>query len=170
MRTFVLITAILLGAGFAKAQSLKKYPIAETGASVYMFCEPKFKLSFSPDSSGVYTADCEKDDVTYSIIYIRLLSPPETLNQAEALLIAYMDFLKTEFDIVSAAGYGKGHRLNNDDNTRGIVDYWKHKDGEDWKVKGWTDGKRIAVLYGYSKKELPEPKLNVFLDGFRFGN
>ena len=69
--------------------------------------------------------------------------------------------------ITKSAGYGKGHRLKDNENTRGVIDYWEDNDKNNWKVKGWTDGKFICVLYAYSSKELPEQKVNVFLDGFR---
>jgi len=106
-------------------------------------------------------------DVTYGIICVKLLNTVADLQMAEDLLIAYMDFLKQSFEITSTAGYGKGHRLNNNESTRGIIDYWKDKENNNWKVKGWTDGKHIGVLYAYTNKALPEQKVNVFLDGFR---
>ncbi|MES1218659.1 MAG: hypothetical protein ABUT20_24360, partial [Bacteroidota bacterium] len=89
------------------------------------------------------------------------------LSTAEETAVSYLDFLKTQFKIKAAVGYGKGHRLNNNENTRGIIDYWTDDENENWKVKAWTDGKFITVLYVYSNKELPEAKVNVFLDGLR---
>jgi hypothetical protein len=46
-----------------------------------------------------------------------------------------------------------------------VIDYWTVRKNN-WKVKGWTDGKFIAVLYAIPK-ELPESKVNVFLDGLQ---
>ena len=71
------------------------------------------------------------------------------------------------FEITKAAGYGKSLRLNNNEKTRGIIDYWEDKDKDKWKVKAWTDGKYIGFMYTYSKKEMPEQKMNLFLDSFR---
>ena len=112
--------------------------------------------------------DCEKNEVHYCVICIKLLHPLSDLNLAEQMLMEYMNYLKLNFEIKSSAGYGKGHRLNNNENTRGILDYWTDKDKNEWKVKGWTDGKFVGVLYGYSNKPLPEPKLNAFLESLRF--
>jgi hypothetical protein len=86
---------------------------------------------------------------------------------SEDLLMAYLDYLKSSFNITKAVGYGKGHRLAGNENTRGIVDYWEDELNSSWKVKGWTDGKYVAVLYAYSAHNLPEAKVNAFLDGFR---
>ena len=148
-------------------QSLKKYPIGNSGCSLYIYCEPKFTVEKSTDSSLVYTGECVKDDISYGIVCVKLLNPVSDLTMAEDLVISYLDYLKENFNIINAAGYGKGHRLNNKENTRGILDYWEDKDKDKWKIKAWTDGKFIGFMYAYSKKELPEAKVNVFLDSFR---
>jgi len=151
-----------------EAQSLKKYTIGDSGCSLYTYCETKFNVDYSEDSSKVYTGECEKDGVTYGVICVKLLNPSPDLVMAEDLLISYLDFLKGSFEIQKAAGYGRGHHLNNNENTRGILDYWEDKDKNVWKIKAWTDGKFIGFLYAHSKKGLPETKVNVFLEGFRF--
>ena len=158
----------LFAASIAHSQGLKKYGVAETGSVVYMYCAPKWDVDLSEDSSKVYTAECKKDDLSHGVIFIKLLHPVSDLKVAEQMLIDYMDYLKLNFEIISATGYGKGHLLNGEDNTRGVLDYWTDADKNAWKVKGFTDGKQIAVLYAYSNKPLPEPRINVFLESFRF--
>jgi len=159
----------LLGVLHCPAQSLKKYAINNSGCQVYMFCDPlKFDEDYSQDSSKVYTAECVKDEVSYGVICAQLLVPVEDLATAEDMTASYLDYLKTDFEITSAAGYGRGNSLNSDENTRGITDYWKDKENNNWKVKAWTNGKFIVVLYVTSKKELPEEKVNVFLNSLRF--
>ncbi len=149
------------------SQSLKKIPISTSGCSLYTFCEMKFDSSRSPDSSQVFAGECTKEDITYGTICVKLVNPPESLQMSEDLLIAYLDFLKGSFGITKAAGYGKGHRLNNNENTRGILDYWADAEKNNWKVKAWTDGKFIGVMYVYCLKEIPENKVNAYLEGFR---
>ena len=152
------------------SQSIKKYPIGDSGCSAYFFCTPsKFDMSYSDDSSKVYTGDCKAaDSLTYGVICIKLKEKVADIQQAEDLTISYLDYLKKNFDISSAAGYGKGHRLEGKENTRGIIDYWKDKTGDDWKIKAWTDGKFIGVLYVYANGSLNETnRVNLFLDGFR---
>ncbi|MBL7746219.1 MAG: hypothetical protein JNM19_02225 [Chitinophagaceae bacterium] len=149
------------------SQTLKKYSIGASGCSAYIYCGPTFDLSKSQDSSTVYAGECTQDGVSYGVICVKLLSPVTDLDMAESLIIQYADFLKANFEITKSAGYGKGHRLNNNENTRGILDYWEDKEQNNWKIKAWTDGKYIGFLYAYSKKELPESKINLFLDGFR---
>jgi hypothetical protein len=150
------------------AQTLKKVPISNSGCSLYTFCELKFEKEYSEDSSLVYVGECAKDGMTYGLICVKLLQPADDLDRAEESLISYLDYLKTSFKILQSAGYGRGHRLANNENTRGVIDYWEDSDKNNWKIKGWTNGKYIGVLYGYSSKELNETKLNIFLEGFRF--
>lgn len=127
----------------------------------------KFEIGKSQDSSIVYTGECVKDEVSYGIICVKLLNPLTDLSAAEDLLIAYADYLKEGFDIIQTSGYGRGHFLNNNENTRGIIDYWGDKKKQNWKIKAWTDGKIIGFLYVFSKKQIPEGMANVYLDSFR---
>jgi hypothetical protein len=98
---------------------------------------------------------------------IRLLNKRDDLDMAESLLVSYLDFLKTRFEVVSATGYGKAHGLAGHENTRGIFDHWVGKDHLKWKIEAWTDGQYIGVLSAKPSKELPEMKVNAFLAGFR---
>jgi hypothetical protein len=163
---FLLLLQNCFSASFS--QSLKKYPIGSSGCSAYFFCDPgTFEMSYSDDSSKVYTGECVNDGTSYGIICVKLSVPAADLTAAEDVLVNYLDYLKTSFKIVSAAGYGKGHRLKDREDTRGMIDYWVDEEKNNWKIKGWTDGKFIAVFYAYTKKELPETKVNVFLDSYR---
>jgi hypothetical protein len=161
--------ALLLLVFFSKSwgQQLKKYAIGGSGCFAYFYCDPgPFEEKYSEDSSIVYTAQCTaSDSTTYGIICVKLTSPIPDLSIAENLLVSYLDYLKKAFEIVSFAGYGRGHRLKGREDTRGIIDYWKDEAKSNWKVKGWTDGKIISVLFANGKNELPETKVNIFLDG-----
>ncbi|MBI1341858.1 MAG: hypothetical protein GC171_02870 [Terrimonas sp.] len=151
------------------AQKLQKYPIGNSGCQAYNFCDPgEFELNRSEDSSAVWTAACTVDSVTYGIICVKLYDETSDLSAAEALLISYLDFLKLSFDVTRAAGYGKGHRLQGLENTRGVIDYWEDKDKNQIKIKGWADTRFIAVLYAYSRKDAIDSKTDIFLNGFRF--
>ena len=168
MKSSLLLALILLLEIKSNSQALKKYPVSNSGCFVYAFCEFKFEMEYSEDSSLVYVSECEKDELNYGIICVKLRQPADNLDLAEESLITYLDYLKTSFKILKSAGYGKGHQLANNKNTRGVLDYWEDSEKNNWKIKAWTNGKFIGVLYGYSAKEINETKLNLFLDGFRF--
>jgi len=171
MKRFLLLLAITIFSYNSYGQSFKKYLIGDSGCSAYFFCDPgTFDLSYSDDSSKVYTGECKTTDtLTYGIICIKLKEAVEPGKDAEELMTSYLDYLKTAFGITSSAGYGKGHTLKGKEDARGIIDYWEDKEGDSWKIKSWSDGKLITVMYVYAKGQLDETtKVNIFLDSFRF--
>ena len=169
MKIAIILTALFftLTASAQTTQTLKKHSISNSGCSIYNYCHPKYDVDFSNDSSKIYTGECISDGVTYGVVCVKLLNTVTDLQVAEDLMIAYVDFLKGNFNIVKAAGYGRGHILNKNENTRGILDYWEDAEKDKWKIKAWTDGRYIGFVYAYGKKDLPESKVNVFLDSFR---
>ena len=169
MKQIALILFSILSVCSSNAQSLKKYPIGNSGCSAYFLCVPDtFNFQLSPDSSDVYTGECSMEDVTYGIICVKLKIPLNVNSDGEGILISYLDYLKSTYRIKEAAGYGKGHRLKNQEDTRGVIDYWKDVNGLNWKVKGWTNGKYITVMYVCTKNDVPETKANIYLDGLLF--
>ena len=167
MKTILLGFFVVLACFSSGAQTLKKYSISNSGCSLYNYCASKFTLDYSEDSSKVYTGECTVAGVTYGVICIKLLNEIPDLTDAEDLMITYLDHLKGSFQVIKAAGYGHGHSLKGREDTRGVVDYWTDNAGDRWKIKSWTDGKFIGFMYTYSSKELPEAKVNAFLDSFR---
>ena len=168
MKRYSMLLAFLLCYLFPYPQSLKKVPISNSGCSLYTYCVFQFETEYSEDSSLVYVSECVKDEVNYGVICVKLSQPADNLDRAEESLISYLDYLKSSFKILKSAGYGRGHRLANNENTRGVLDYWEDSEKNNWKIKAWTNGKFIGVLYSYSAKELKETKINIFLEGFRF--
>lgn len=167
---FVLLLLVFSTAVYT--QSLKKYAIANTGSSVYSFCEPDFTdVEFSEDSSAIHKSICDKDGYQYGVICVQLRETISDLAVATTLGQSYCDYLKTVYDITESAGYGGGHQLNNDERTAGFIDYWKDKNGGAWKIKCWTNGTQIVVLFLVHDGELPSDdfaKQELFLNGFRF--
>lgn len=150
-------------------QDAKKVAVSTTGCTVEVFCFPgRFDVYDLEDESTVYANDCEKDGVMYGIYCVKLKKPITDLKAAEDTVIAYLDFLKLDYGIVRAKGYDKGHKLNKNDNTKGIYDTWEDVDKNKWKVRAWTDGKFICIMHMHSEKELPDKKTDVFLNGVRF--
>ena len=171
MRTIllpVLLLFIFPDLGAQAPKNLKRSLIGNSGCAVYNFCDPKYKLDYSSDSSKVYTGECVNGSTTYGVICVKLLNPVADLAMAEDLMIAYADYLKSSFAITSAVGYSKGHHLDNNEKTRGILDYWRDADNDYWKIKAWTDGRFIGFMYAYSSSALSESVVNAYLDGFRF--
>ena len=151
------------------AQDAAKVAISTTGCTVQVFCFPgRFDAYDLEDGSTVYADDCEKEGVTYGIYCVKLKNPIADLASAEDTVITYLDFLKLDYSIVKSKGYDKGHKLNKNEATRGIYDAWEDIDKNKWKLKAWTNGSFICILYMFSSKELPDKKAEIFLEGLRF--
>jgi len=163
--SFFFSLAIITG----QAQDPSKVAISGTGCTIQVFCFPgRFDAYDLEDGSTVYADDCEKDGVNYGIYCVKLKKPVTDLSAAEDTVITYLDFLKLDYGIVKSKGYDKGHKLNKTDGTRGIYDTWEDADKNKWKIKAWTNGNFICVLYMFSAKELPDKKTEIFLEGLRF--
>lgn len=154
----------------ASAQRFQKINISNTGLTCYSFCQFEFKSSLSEDGSTVTNGFCQTpDSVNYGIICVQLKTPFTDLDKAESTMIAYTNHVaKNVFGIKQYGYYGKGHRLNDDENTRGIIDYWTDDDKTNYKITSWTNGKYIVFMCVNSAKELNVSKTNLFLQGLRF--
>lgn len=168
-----MLPLLLLMSMQVSAQSrLKKYPIGNSGCAAYLFCNPgEAEFSYSPDSSRVYTLSCNDSSLNYGIICIKYNASILPLSEPVELMIQYMEFLKTSFEVTKAAGFGKGHTLPGQEGVSGVIDYWTAKDGSEIQVKSWTDGTGIGFMYvkGDSKALSDRfSKIQVFFNGFRF--
>lgn len=163
------ITTTLLCTLCMAQPETKRVAIANTGCTVEVYCAPgRFDVYDIEDGSTVYADDCETGGVTYGIYCVKLKTPLPGLDAAEDTVITYLDFLKLDYGIVKAKGYDKGHQLKKNPSTRGVYDTWEDADKNKWKVKAWTNGGYICVLYMFSSKDLPEKKAETFLEGLRF--
>ncbi len=137
-------------------------------------------LAFDPptkseDGSDVWTGEAAVDRWHFGAVVVKFAVPMQASTEAapgddmEALLISYMDFLKTQLSITSAAGVGRGHTHAENPSARGVIDYWEDKDGDHWAVKGWVDADRLAVMFVYGPGDYPYlTAQQLYLDGFRF--
>ncbi len=153
---------------FAQTPRFKKYNVAETPMQIYLPTEPKWDKSNSEDGSTVYIYDDLFGKINYSAIIVKLDPAVDTKNP-EGLLERYLVFLEDSvFSLDQKAGLGKGHTLENQPNVKGILQMGKSKDGKEYKILGWTDGKYIAVLATSSLEEMNYNIQELFLRGIRF--
>jgi|SRR5215218_8537717 len=111
-------------------------------------------------------SECKENDVTYGVIAIKLKEAYTNLADAETVLKHFMLQLQSIFAIVHTTGIHAapeetGHKT-------AIVDYWQDVEQKDWKVKGWTNGYSMAVLYIKNIGLVPVAKEDCFLNGAVF--
>lgn len=125
----------------------------------------------SQDGADVWTGEVTTDGWTFGAIVVRFSEPMKDADgdALEGMLVSYMQFLQGQFDVVGAVGVGRGHTHAENPAARGVIDYWKDKEGQSWAVKGWVDAERLAVLYVRGNGDYPWfSAQQMYLDGFRF--
>jgi hypothetical protein len=171
MKSAILITSFLIcNHLFAQIPRFAKYPILETGAALYTPGKPTWQHSFSEDSSDVYTMEIASDTAKLGAIVVRL---KEDIGLDSALLNrllwSYMDYLnQSSFKFASLVPPGYGHKMESHPNAHGILEYAKNADGAEYSLKGWIDGKFIAILYIGRNRTFNFNLEQMFLNGFRF--
>lgn len=164
MKLLRILTAILIVCvnftNFIWAQDpaprLKKVQIEKTGCSLYAPDTLQFDLSFSEDSSAVYTGEWLVGNHRFAVILVDLNNVIlANQEEKEDLLISCLDFLQANFEITESAGYGKGHMLESDPTAVGVIDYWIDASADEWAIKGWINDRYIAVLMLYGPGEYP---------------
>ena len=165
------IVLILLSTPIIYGQSrFAKYPIEKSGASIYMPDEPTWELTFSEDSSEVYTGDVEIDTVNYGAIVIKFKEKfDENDEELQDLLTSYIDFIGSSvLELVEMVPVGYGHTLESNTSAIGAITYGVDADGYNYAIKGWIDNEFLAILMVISETEANFTMQELFLNGFRF--
>jgi hypothetical protein len=158
-------------AGF-KVPRFQRTNIGDSELSAYLPVGfPAFDLQKSPDGSSVYTADMTSGGFHYAVVAVRFVKEAvaPTPEAAEDMVVHYLDFLKTQFNITGAVGYGRGRTMASDANVHGVLDYWTDKDGAKWTVEAWTNQTSLIVMLIYGDQEYPSVSAaQMYLEGARF--
>jgi hypothetical protein len=104
--------------------------------------------------------------VTYGIVCIDM-KEQYSLNDATEMLVGYMNKLRGPFFIFHSVGHEKDKDWNNSFSST-LIDHWQDAAGVDCKIKGYTNGKILAVLYVKNISEADVLKQEIFLDSFHF--
>lgn len=116
----------------------------------------------------VQVSECKDKEVTYGIISIHLKKRFAHLHQAETVLTEFMLQLQPTFAVQHTTGIQVDYEPTQ--TKIAITDYWQDVEGCDWKVKGWTDGKTMAVLYIRNISQVPIAQEMYFLNGAPFAD
>jgi hypothetical protein len=151
-----------------------KSNVGEKGCTVYTTeANARFSKSLSEDGSAVFTWSQMISDIEYMIIHVDLKTALGTDTASkEDILKAYLDFLKQQFEITKAAGYGLGHTSDRNPKAVGIIDYWEYdsntKTPTSCFVKGWASPNFITIYIMSSKtNDLNEGYKTFFTNGFQ---
>ncbi len=77
----------------AQAPRFEIYQVMETGAALYLPGEPTFEVSYTDDSSAMYSCDVEAGDADYGAIIVDLKENLGDLSSDwEEVLVSYMEY------------------------------------------------------------------------------
>lgn len=170
MENILLILATTLILSRSKnPYGFKKYSIGNSGCTIYLPNDPgTFNPSFTKSGDLMYFSETKEAHVTYGSVTILLKNPTDNLAEAEKGLAKFIQTLQKSYDIDHTTGLSLGHLQRGNSQARGIVDYWQDAAEVDWKIKGWTNGSIMSVVYASDITDLPVEKLDMYLDSFRF--
>jgi hypothetical protein len=69
---------------------------------------------------------------------------------------------------VYGTGLSYGYTHPGDESIFGFTEYWQDKEGLDWKVKAWTNGQVMTVLYIRNIGRVKLKDQDSYLDGISF--
>ncbi|HYO21655.1 MAG TPA: hypothetical protein VER36_04570 [Flavisolibacter sp.] len=143
----------------------KRYLLAN-GCSVLLVSGNRtLHFKHTRDGERVYFYDHAVAGVTYGLIMVHM-KELYTLHQAENILVQYINRMRRPLRIA----YNVAMQIEKKKGVITICDYWQDEAGHDWKIKGYTNGKTIAVLYVKNIGESPVNEHDGFINGFRFPN
>lgn len=163
---FFLATSFVLR--LSTSRKFKNYFIGDTGCSALLFAnEEEFERSVTASGDALYFHEFAERTVSYGIICIQL-KESSSLKEATEMLVTYLNKLRTPFGVLHHAGIQRDTDWNSSQ-SKTMMDYWQDGYGRDWKVKGYTNGRVLAVLYVKDIANVEVTKHDLFLDSFHFG-
>lgn len=165
MENLLLFLATTFVLRLSSTRKFKKEFIEETGFSVMQLSPyPEYSTSKTSCGDELYFNESIEDETTYGIICIHL-NKPYDIGTAETLLTHYINKLKKPFHIRHNVGIQSDFDWNHE-STKAVCDYWQDAKGKDWKIKGYTNGEIMAILYVKNIAEISVAKQDLFLDSF----
>jgi len=167
MENLILFLATSFVIRFSSSQRIKLQSIGNTGCSAFLSSAGSIDSSLTQSGDRIYFHEFKDTGVTYGLICVRMQDEYRLL-EAQEMLKSYIEKLRGPFYILHNTGLHDEADWNSE-NTSTIVDYWQDCNKKDWKVKGYTDGKTLAVLYVKNIGHVDVKKQDLFLDSFHFG-
>jgi hypothetical protein len=167
MENLILFLATSLVIRFSSSKKIRLQFIGNTGCSALLSSDTKLESSLTQCGDLLYFHEFKDKKVTYGMICIDM-THQYSLTEAEEMLRSYIDKLRGPLYILHNTGIHEDADWNSE-TSKTIVDYWQDCNKKDWKVKGYTNGKTLAVLYVKNIGNVDVKKQDFFIDSFHFG-
>jgi hypothetical protein len=161
---FLLATSLVLRRSPAK--KLQHYYIGDTGCSALLSSKHDFEKTSTESGDDLYFHEYSEGQVTFGIICIDLREQYDPEHATE-MLRAYINKLKRPFFVLHQTGLQKDMDWNNVSSST-VIDYWQDADKNDWKIKAYTNGRFMSILYVKNIAQAEAANVDFFLDSFYF--
>jgi hypothetical protein len=144
----------------------KVIALSSCGRTATLPVSPVTRHCKDEKGNTVYVGQAKEGAVVYGFATVELSQILYARKEAEQALFLFMEDMLPSFNIAYTAGLIHGYNHPHSAAVWGMTEYWQDLEGTDWKVKGWTDGRVMTVLYvkgiGYSSIDQQEAYLNSF--------
>jgi hypothetical protein len=148
---------------YSRERRFKRTLIDEKGCSLLFAPSAEFEHTTN-DGDTIFFSEHEEDNICYGVV-IATLDKKLCTDDSVVILEDYLHRLRKPYKARFNTGVvscPSSHIV--------LEDYWQDKEMIDWKVKAYSDGKTMAVLYVKNINEAEVEKQEAFLNSFRFGN
>ena len=122
-------------------------------------------VKYTKDADKVYFNEHKTGGVTYGLIVVQM-KDVFTLQAAASILVRYTKAVRKPFSIAHYLPM----EIEMQKGKISLTAYWQDKNAFDWKVKGYTNGKTIAVLYVKNIGASNVKGDDCFLNGLKFSS
>lgn len=145
------------------APRFRRYVICPGCSSLLNSGSRTLHIRYTREGDKLYFNEYAADGITYGLICVEM-DDRLPLDKAEKILVNYINRIRKPLDISVNAS------MDIEDKNRHltITDYWQDKAGIDWKIKGYTNGKILSILYVKNITDTTVKAHDLFLNGFRF--
>lgn len=145
------------------ASGFRRFQICDGCSSLLHSSSRKLHIRYTKEGDKLYFNEHAVDGITYGLICVEM-NEWYTLHQTEDILVHYLSRMRKPLHIA--------HNLSMDISFHKthvtIADYWQDKAGVDWKIKGYSNGKILTVLYVKNINDTAVANHDAYLNGVRF--
>ena len=121
------------------------------------------QVRHTKDGDKLYFNEYTEDGVTYGLICVQM-PVFYAMDEAERILVQYVNRVRKPLHI-SHSLMMEAERMPK---MTTLTDYWQDNAGHDWKIKGYTNGKIVSLLYVKNIADTTVKNHDAYLEGFRF--
>jgi hypothetical protein len=146
----------------------KKITIGAPGCTLTVHKPPVVHPIKTEEGYHAWIGQSKEGRSCFGFATILLPKPADDEEQMKDLLYDFLEDVHQSFDIVCGTGMQYGYNHPGDPEIFGFCEYWQDRQGHDWKVKAWSNGLIMTVLYISNIVEVTLKNQETYLDGISF--